>query len=210
MTSSDNNLDASRIIQEVFELIDEQYLYQFIDKCIEEATADFKLKRKAAMTHQAFIHTIGDFLHHIYKTGFWIRQIMSIAQARAEAMALLEKYYQSPHSRGYDTAFLDVLNSKLDGFEFILSQIAEIIKAITREKHIKWVYFSRIIPLDWSVRCQIAEILIKRWAPFLPPNIFQCSPAQLADHLPDLINALRFTDDTVRKRLNADFDLNLI
>jgi len=210
MTSSDNNPDAAGIIQEVFELIDEQYLYQFIDKYIEKATADFKFNRKATMTHQAFIHTIGDFLHHIYKTGFWIRQIMSIAQARAEAMALLEKYYQSPHSRGYDTAFLDVLNSKLDGFEFILAQIAEIIKAVTREKHIKWVYFSRIIPLDWSVRCQIAEILIKRWAPFLTPDISQCSPAQFADHLPDLINALRSTNDAVKKRLNADFDLNLI
>ena len=210
MTSSNNNPDAAGIIQEVFELIDEQYLYQIIDKCIEKATADFKFKRKATITHQAFIHTIGDFLLHIYKTGFWIRQIMPIAQVRAEAMALLEKYYQSPHSRGYDTAFLDVLNSKLDGFEFILAQIAEIIKAVTREKHIKWVYFSRIIPLDWSVRCHIAEILIKRWAPFLPLNISQCSPAQLADHLPHLIEVLRSTDGTVRKRLNADFDLNSI
>jgi hypothetical protein len=208
--SSDNNLDAAKIIEEVFELLDEQYLYQFIDKRIEQATAVFELEQRATMTHEIFIHTIGDYLHHIYKTGFWIRQIMSIAQARAEAMALLEKYYQTPYSRGYDTAFLNVLNSKLYGFEFILTEIAEIIKAATREKYIKWIYFSRIIPLDWSVRCQIAEILIKRWAPFLPPNLSQCSPAQFADHLPDLINALRSTNDEVQKRLNANFDLNSI
>ena len=210
MMSSDSNLNAAGIIQEVFELLDEQYLYQFIDKRIEQATADFKFEQRDTMTHDVFIHTIGDYLHHIYKTGFWIRQIMSIAQARAEAMALLEKYYQSPHSRGYDTAFLDVLNSKMDGFEFILAQIAEIIKAVTREKHIKWVYFSRIIPLDWSVRCQIAEILIKRWAIFLPPNLSQCSPAQLADELPNLINAIRFTEDTVRIRWSAVFDWDSI
>jgi len=55
MTSSDNNLDAAGIIQEVFELIDEQYIYQFIDKCIEQASADFKFKQRATMTHQAFI-----------------------------------------------------------------------------------------------------------------------------------------------------------
>jgi hypothetical protein len=210
MMSSDSNLNAAGIIQEVFELLDEQYLYQFIDKRIEQATADFKFEQRDTMTHDVFIHTIGDYLHHIYKTGFWIRQIMSIAQARAEAMALLEKYYPSPHSCGYETAFLDVLNSKLYGIEFILTEIAEIIKAATRKKHIKWVYFSRIIPLDWSVRCQIAEILTKRWAPFLPPNLSQCFPAQLADHLPDLINALRFLNDAVQKRLNADFDLNSI
>jgi hypothetical protein len=197
MMSSDRNLDAAKIIQEVFELLDEQYLYKFIDKCIEQATADFNFEQGATMTHQAFIHTIGDYLHHIYKTGFWIRQIMSIAQAQAEAMALLEKYYQTPFSRGYETAFLDVLNSKLYGFEFILIEIAEIIKNVTREKYIKWIYFSRIIPLDWSIRCEIAEILIKRWAPFLPRNLSQCPPAQFADYLPDLINALRSSNDEV-------------
>jgi hypothetical protein len=130
MTSFDDNPEAAKIIHEVLELLDEQYLYQFIDKCIEEAAAEYNFKRKTAMTHQDFIHVIGDFVHHIYKTGFWIRQIVSIGQARAEAVALLVKYYQDPYSHGYDTAFLDLLNSKLVRLEYILSQLAEIIKAL--------------------------------------------------------------------------------
>jgi hypothetical protein len=206
MTSFDDNPKAAEIVHEVLELIDEQYLYQFIDKCIEEAAAEFNYKRKPAMTHQDFIHVIGDFIHHIYKTGFWIRQIISIKQARAEAVALLEKYYQGPYSSGYDTAFLDLLNSKLDGLEFILSQIAEIIKASTREKHIQWVYLSRITPLDWSTRCEISKILIKRWAPFLPPNLRQSSPVQIADHLPELFAVMRSADGDFRKILHADFN----
>jgi hypothetical protein len=209
MTSFDNNLDAAEIVQEVLKLLDEHYLYQFIDKCIEEATANFKFKRMTTMNHKDFIHVIGDFIFHIYKTGFWIRQIISIKQARAEAVALLEKYYQGPYSHGYATAFVGLLNSKLDGLEFILSQIAEIIKATTREKYIQWVYCSRIIPLDWSDRCQIAKILMNRWAPFLPPNIQQCSPAQIADHLPDLINVVHSADGKFRNVLYADFDLPL-
>jgi len=130
--------------------------------------------------------------------------------ARAEAMAILEERYLGPHARGYYAAFLDVSNSKLDGHEFILTQIAEIIKALAREKHLKWVYFSLIAPLDWLTRCQIAEILLKRWRPFLPLNIQQCSPAQLADHLADLINVLRSTDNKVNKMLNTDIDINAI
>jgi hypothetical protein len=119
---------------------------------------------------------------------------------------LLEKYYQGPYSSGYDTAFLDLLNSKLDGLEFILSQVTEIIKASTREKHIQWVYLSRITPLDWSVKCQIAKMLMKRWAPFLPPNLRQRSPAQMADLLPELFNEMRSADGEFRKILHADFN----
>ena len=210
MTNFNKIRDATGIIEEVFELIDEDYLYRLIDKRIEEAAVDFKFDRKAPLTHQAFIRIIGDFVYHVYKNGLCVRQTLSAAQARAEAMALLEKCYESPHANGYFGAFLDVSNSKMDTHESILIQIAEIIKALAREKYIKWVYFNRIISLDWPVRCQIAEILIKRWAPFLPLNISQCSPAQLADHLPDLIEVLRSTDGTVRKMLNADFDLNSI
>jgi hypothetical protein len=210
MTSFDDNQKAVEIVHEVLELIDEQYLYEYIDKFIEEAAAGFKFNGKAVMTHQDFIHVIGDFIHYINKTGFRIHQEMSIAQVRAEAVALLEEYYQGPYSRGYDTAFLDLLNSKLVGLEYILSQLVEIIKATAREKHINWVYLSRITPLDWPTRYQIAEILTERWAPFLSPNIKQCTPAHLAHHLPELINTMLFADGKVRKMLHADFDLNSI
>ncbi len=75
---------------------------------------------------------------------------------------------------------------------------------MTREKHIKWVYSTQINALGWRTRCQIAKLQIKHWATFLPPNISQCSPAQLAGNLPDLIEVLRSTDRTVGKMLKAD------
>ena len=206
MMSFDGNQKAAEKAREILELIDEHYLYEYIDKCIEEAAAGFNFKAKAVMTHTDFIHVIGAFIHHIHRAGFRIRQELSIAQARLEAVTLLEKHYQGPFSRGYDTAFLEVLNSKFIGIDHILSQMAEIIKTATREKHINWVYLSRISPLDWPTRCQIAEILIKRWSSFLPPSIKQFSPAQLAHHLPELINSMRLADGKVRKIQHADFD----
>lgn len=208
MTSFDGHQKATEITWEILELIDEKYLYEYIDKCIEEAAASFKFKAKAVITHTNFIHVIGDFIHHINRVGFRIRQEMSIAQARSEAVTLLEKHYQGPFSCGYDTAFLDVLNSKFIGIDHILSIMAEIIKTSAREKYVNWVYLSRIAPLDWLTRCQIAEMLIERWSPFLPPAIKQLSPAQSAHHLPELINAMRFADVKVRKIQRADFDLN--
>ena len=91
MTNFDRNRDAARIIEQVFKLIDEKYLYQFIDQRIEEAAVEFEFDRNAPTTHQTFIRIIGDFVHHIYKNGLCIRQTLSVTQARAEAMAILEE-----------------------------------------------------------------------------------------------------------------------
>jgi hypothetical protein len=210
MTNFNRRSDAARIIEEVFKLIDEDYLYQLIDRRIEKAAVNFEFDTEAPMTHQTFIQIIGNFVDHIYANGILIRQTLSVSQARAEAKAILEERYLGPHARGYYAAFLDVSNAKLDGIEFIIAQIAEIIKALAREKHLKWVYFSRIAPLDWPTRCRIAEILLKRWRPFLPLNVHQCSPAQLAGHLADLIDVLRSTDTKLNKMLIKDIDLNVI
>jgi hypothetical protein len=210
MTNFDGNLDPAGIIEQIFKLTDEEYLYQFIDQRIEEAAVEFEFDRNAPRTHQAFIGIIGDFVHHIYEDGLCIPQTLSVTQARTEAMVILEEYYIGPHARGYYAAFLDTSNSKLDGHKFILSQIAEIIKALARERHLKWVYFSRITSLDWLTRCQIAEMLLTQWRPFLPLNIRQCPPDQLADHLPVLINLLRSTDNKVNKMLNTDIDISAI
>jgi hypothetical protein len=210
MTNFDSNRDAAGIIKQIFRLIDEEYLYQFIDQRIEEAAVEFKFDRNAPRTHRAFIGIIGDFVHHIYENGLCIPQTLSVMQARAEAMAILEEFYLGAHARGYYAAFLDTSNSKLDGHEFILSQIAEIIKALARERHLKWVYFSRIASLDWLTRCQIAEMLLTQWRPLLPLTIRQCPPDQLADHLADLINLLRLTDNKVNKMLNIDIDTSAI
>jgi hypothetical protein len=204
MTNFNSNRGPARIIEQIFKLTDEEYLYQFIDQRIEEAAVEFDFDRNAPSTYKSFIGIIGDFVHHIYENGLCIPQTLSVTQARAEAIAILEEYYLGPHARGYYAAFLDTSNSKLDGHESILSQIAEIIKALARERHLKWVYFIRIASLDWITRCQIAEILLTQWRPFLPHNIRQCAPDQFAGHLPDLINLLRSTDNKVKKMLNTD------
>jgi hypothetical protein len=206
MTNSKSENDAIRIIEEVFELIDEDYIGQFIEKRIDKAAADFKFDREAPITHKNFIRIIGDFVCQIYKNGVLPRQTLSVTQARIEAMAILSECYGSPIDSAYDAAYLSLQNSKMDGYEFILIQMLEAVKAMARERHIKWVYASRIIPLDWHTRCQIAEILLNRWRSFLPPDIRQCTPPQFADHLPGLFNLLRTIDCTVRNMLNADFE----
>jgi len=189
---------AEKIIDEIFELIGEQYLYERINSPIEEAALDFEFDKKVPVTHQNFVRFIQDSIRHIYSKGLGTGQVMSDFQARSKAVSILEEGYQNVNDRGYFAAFLDSINPDLNGFDLVLTRMTEIIIIMERSKHIRWVYATRISALSWATRLLIAEILLERWEPFLPSSITGCSLVQIADHLPELINILHATDEAAR------------
>jgi len=208
MTNSDKAIKAEKIIDEVFKFTDEEYLYQRIDRPIEKAFSGFEFD-SSSVSQQNFFNIIGSLVHHIYKHGLTPSLNLSHSQACAEALAILEEGYQNPHARGYYAAFLDATDpTEDDGLKFVLAQIAEYISLRARARHIIWGYTSKIDPTDWTTKCLIAEILLKRWENFLPPIILSCAPSQLADSLPDLFEALCTTNRIVTKTMGADTDLN--
>jgi len=181
MMNSKTKGRAEKIIDEVFELIDEQYLYNRINRPIEDAALDFEFDKEAPDSK-----------------GLGIKQVMSDFQARSQAVAILEKGYQNLNAKGYYAAFLDATNPELSGLDIVLTQMTEIIITIACKKHIRWVYATRIDTLSWATRVLIAEILLERWEPFMLPDILRCSPVQIADHLPELINILNSTNEAAR------------
>ena len=184
--NSDGKRKAVVIIKEVFEKTSEEYLQLRIDEPIERATASFEFDRDAPVTHQTFTRVIADFVRHVYEQGLWGKQELTVAQASAEAVAILEEGYQSSRDRGYYAAYLAALNPDL-GLEYILGQMAGHIIAMARVKHVQWVCASRMELSDWPIRCLIAEILLECWRLFLPENVRGCSPTRFAHHLSDLI-----------------------
>jgi len=121
MMNSKNRHEAEAIIKGVFELIDEGCLHHRIDEPIEEAFKNFGYEETAPATHKIFIQITGDFVRHIYEHGFRPRQITSVSQARAEALAILESGYESLGARGYEAAILDASKGVIRESE-ILSQ----------------------------------------------------------------------------------------
>jgi hypothetical protein len=201
MTNFEAKENALKLLDEILELTNEVTIRNFIDEPIEKVLSSFSFEHKDPVTYKKFIHFIGSFVRVLYEQIPWCLQKPSKDQACAEAMHILEAGYQSSQSRGYDAAFSDARNPLLDGIEFVLFQLSEIIKARLRMKYTRWVYVSRIECTDWHTRCSMAEILIARWKPFLPSNILVCSPAQLADHIPDLIDMLGSADNMVSEML---------
>jgi hypothetical protein len=204
MTNSEAKKNALKLIDEIIELFNEETIRNFIDEPIEKALNIFNFDLKGLVTYRTFIHYTGSFVKGLYEHIPWCLQKPSKDQACAEAMHLLEADYQSSQFRGYDAAFLDARNPSLNGLEFVLVQLSEIIKTRLRMKYARWVYVSRIECVDWHTRCSMAEILIARWKLFLPPDILMCSPVQLADHIPDLIDILGSADNMVSEMLGAD------
>ena len=106
MTNSSNSCEATTIIDEIFELLDGDYIHKIIDGPLEEAVESFEFDSKAPMTFQNFFRITGDFTVHIYRFGPGVRKILSPIQARSEALLIIENcYYHCSNDCRLDTAY---------------------------------------------------------------------------------------------------------
>ena len=198
--------NALKLIDEIFELTSDETIRVLIDEPIEKALVDFNFELKDPLNYQTFIHYTGSLITALYKNISWSLQKLSDDQACAEAISILETDYQGSNATGFYAAFLDARNPLLNGPEFILFQLSEVIKARLKMKYTRWVYVSRIECADWITRCSMAETLIERWKPFLPSDILICSPVQFADHIPELVNILGYSDNVISEMLGTDMN----
>jgi len=187
MTSSEEQQTAAIVIDEIMKRLDEQRLRQTIDDPLDAAASSFQLEEQPNVTPGLFHWVLGDFVAHVYESGLSLRQRLSPEQARAEAISLLNAAYQGVHGSGYETALIVAVDPALDGMALVLARLTETIKALERQKYTRWVFADALEPLDWRSRCRVAETLLDRLSPFLPPELLRCAAAQLADEIPALI-----------------------
>lgn len=194
MTNFESFQKASENIEKILELIDPEYMRKEFDERIDEAADSFPFDASTPFSHKLFHKVISDFVRHVYEHSLRLSQKLTPIQAHAEAVSILEQHYSSIYHHGYDAALVDASNKELNGIALVLDNMAEIIKSREMRKYIQWVYATNIEMMDWQIRCLMASILIKRWRPFLAPEISRRSPAQFADELPDLLNLVLSTD----------------
>lgn len=199
MMSSDDHIKAEMILDDILKVINELYMHKKINQPIEKAALKYTFLHPADVSYKSFNDTIQDFVTHLFNKGHAIK-ISSKSIAIAEAVAIVEMGYRGS-SNGYYAAFLDSINPEINGFEVIRQQITEIIISILRAKHVQWVYDSNLTPLRWSTKTIIAQILLDRWKTYLPLNMQGISPAQMADHIPLLIDFIQKSEEKYRKSM---------
>ncbi|MBC2714908.1 MAG: hypothetical protein HF978_06325 [Desulfobacteraceae bacterium] len=190
MTNFKTKKNAEIILQEILHRLDIELIGQQIDTPIQNAAENFIFNKNTPIKFKQFIEITGKFLQHIYQNGIRLPKKLTDPQAKAEIITLLEKKYKYPQTNGLDTAYVDSLSLGADGWDYILWQITVIIIEIEKTRYINWACNTKIDPHDWVLKHQIARIIITRWKAFLPQHLSNCYPAQLVNHLPELIKAL--------------------
>ena len=194
---------AASIIEKVFDLLDEGRM-EVIDQRIDGAFTSLEIALREPLDHGQFHRAITELIQGVYKHGLRVPQDLTEAQARAEAIHLLERYYQGAHANGYDAAYLDARTPGHDGIQIVLERMVEIVKAIERQKYIRCVFVTCIDSSSWEIKCQIVEMLQGRWRQFLSPAILQCAPAELVCEIPSLIVTFHSAEAMANKIASGD------
>jgi hypothetical protein len=190
MTNSEQNLSSEKILDTIINLLNEDRVVREIDEPIDLTVKAFQIKTKLPLSHSDFNRVIAEFVRRIYQKGLRLPRHLSDQEALAEAVSLLENYYQGINSSGYDDALLDAAGNDQEGLGYVLSQLAESIKAVEREKYVHWVFFSTIDQSDWEIRRRITATYLTKYRFFLSPELKDMEPAWLVDHFQGLISNL--------------------
>ncbi len=189
MTRFDRQTEEDGIINEVFRLIDDEYIYRRIQMPIEKAVQRYTFNGKEISTFESFNANLLEFIWHLqtngYSTAFTSKQM-----AISEVIQLLDMGYRNAVSNGYYSAFLDAVNPEINGMENVLTQLANIIISVGKQKHIQWIYDTHIRQLDWELKKRIVSALLSEWGKYLPVNLQKLSSYQLTEIIPELMDAI--------------------
>ena len=205
MNLIDNRLVAE-IIEEIYRLIDPEYIHSKLIEPIEKAAESFNIDTKASMTHKGFLNVIGDFVRHIYRYGLGFPKMLTDSQACSEALSIIEDCYQRGNSAGYFAAFLDARNAEVHGIEQVIQQIAGHIMAQEKAKHIKWVFATKLYVLDWQTQVLITQSILDHWNRFFPSDAANWPASQMIHCLPEFFIAQNSFNSLIDKLASGGSD----
>ena len=165
-----------------------------ISERIDRAFQSFGLTQTEIVSHRRFIETITDFIKHMYEHSLCVPRPMTKTAALSEGLDLLERYYESDGTRGFEAAYLDVSEESGRGIEFVLRQLAEIIKEREVSRYSNSRFHLAIDPTDGEAHMRIVKFLADRYGPMPPINLTQERPWRFAKHYRDLIEIVVSTE----------------
>ena len=196
-----HNQEIERIVEELLKLLGDEYRYNCIEKPIEKVLFDFEPPQEKRITYRSFVTTVGRFVQNVFKSGLRVKQNITKERATSIAYMILESRYVGKNSRGFYAAYLDIMDNEIEGFELILSQMAEMLVALEHAKHTKWVLENRLGRMGWEEKCHIVEVIHNRMGPHLSEQLIRCKSAMFVDHIENLLNMMVASEKTVDKLL---------
>ena len=183
MMNSDIKKRAREIIEIITAKLNPDLTSSQFDKPISKVAGEFKCEAKYPVTHKEFHMIIADFVLQIYEKA--LRASWMLTDPLDEAILLLENGYRSAmYGPGYTGAFLHANDTEKGGIQAVLTGLAGAINDIERQKYIDGVLTWHLHGCSWDLQCEIAQIMLEDYRPFIPPQLCKCVPAQLVDVIP--------------------------
>jgi hypothetical protein len=187
MMSSDRKKTVQDIVEKISDLLARERLRREIDEPIDLARDSFSVDTKEDTSGKSFHKALAAFAQHLFTRGLKIEQRLTNKEALATAIEILQQGYQSEHGSGYDAAYFDAVMPHQNGIEYVVWQMAELVKTAERTKYVRSALSTCIDPTDWEAKCRLTEFLLKRLEPTLPPEILQVSVERMAADWQDLL-----------------------
>ncbi len=203
-----NSLPRKRlegILAEVLSLLDGDTVHRGIDESVDAAASTFKVSDSipTPINNETLLCIVGEFVAHIYEYGLPLSRVLTPEQAQAEAVYFLEHGYQGRNANGYEGALRDTAKYGKDGLRIVFLALADVIKEVQRQRHVRWVLNSRIQQLDWSTRRDLTALILDRWGEFLGEVVEDRSPEELTSACADLIVDYAGSDMSLRQVFSA-------
>ena len=174
-------------ISECLYQLDEEYLVVWIDLPLEKAATEFQCNNDSLCSYEDFLDQCGSFIQHLYLNAFDIKKQLTDQQSIIETIAVIEEFYKGDPRERLDHAFLDAQEY---GISHVFLAIVAHLKKTARDRHVRHLVNTKILPLKWAEKVVITRIIFDDWGKFLPPNLTTCKPDGYANQLPDLLLTL--------------------
>jgi len=207
MMNYELTFSAKKVIDTLLDLLNEDTMQREIDEPLDAAKQSFRIEPSDPISHSSFNQVIAAFIQHLYHEGSRLHRCLSYAEALADAILLLQRYYPDEYKEGYTTALIDASSGGREGLELVLSELTESVKAVEREKYIQWAFATTIDHLDWGLRCRIVAAYIQQNKEILPSHFFDIDPARLTDFIHNLIFNHMAADNMVRQSFSTKREL---
>lgn len=202
MTNFNQNGESFQILEVILDLLDEETVVQKLDTPLDRAVQMFQLDVTIPITHSEFNRVIAAFIHHLYEKGIRLPRSLSYQEALAEAVFILNRYYDNDEAQDYDGALLDVVEKSIEGLEMVLAQMAVAVRTQERIKYINWVFACHIESLNWEARQNLVSSYLRQNEAFLPDDLLHMDPAQISTEFRSLI-LNHISDESLLKQMTS-------
>lgn len=170
-----------------------------ISHAFDQALDYYVNQYRIPVNNAEFNREIASFLQTVYLIGVKPSMTLSIREATAKAVSLLDRYHNNQGAKGYEAAYLDAVYSGEEGIGDVCFQLLQIVKESEIRKYRDYVYSTTIDPSDWQFHVNITQGIIELFGEYLPPLIGESPPVRFSWHYKELIEMVLSSQDIALK-----------